>query len=142
MKLLGIFRKKSSPPRLPVSAGSLGEALWSDEEERWCGHAHGVEYFLSPSGNSDVVDPALVSYAESMLATGQLFELVRRQIEEYAVQHPEHGTEVRALALQSVDFYSRKGATHMNCQLGDSAPDRFWSLEFKNDAFTGMGFDT
>ena len=142
MKLLGMFRKKSVPRQLEVAAGSLGEARWSNDEDRWCGRANGVEYFLSPCGDAPDVEPALLSCAESMLSSGRVFELVREAIETYATQNLEHSEEVRSLSLQSVDFYLRKGSFHMNCQLGYGAPDRFWAIEFRNGEFTGMGFDT
>jgi hypothetical protein len=142
MGFLDVFRRSKVAHVPTVALGSLGEAVWSADEDSWQGKFEETVFFLGASADSPELDAALGQYAESMLAGGAILELVRAEVRKYAEAHPKYAAEVQALPLESVHFYKRKGALHMNCQLGYGADDRFWSLEFKDGCFTGMGCDT
>jgi len=143
MGILDIFRRKHvETPVKRVDVGALGEVVWSDDDESWVGRHGDVKFYLGFDPSFPVPTQELVAYAESIFASAWLFSTVEREKQRYAEKYPKCASEISTLGIQNLYIFFRKGARHINCQLGYGSPDRFWSLDFQDDKFTGMGFDT
>jgi hypothetical protein len=144
MKIFNLFRgpKPRLAPVPTVDLQALGIATWSEDDDSWEGCFNGISYFIGFDPSSPRPLPELAAYARSVLTTEWLEAAVATQKSRYLSAHPAHSAELKDLRIESLHFYLRNGARHIDCQLGYGSPDRFWSLDFKDGECTGLGFDT
>lgn len=144
MGIVDFLFKRREKPQQEVDAGKLGLLHWSDDDAAWKGKFNEIEFFVAPDSPLETMPGEALVYAESILMNLEwLKETIEREKINYSSNNPQFKSELQNLGIESLDFSIHKNkGRYLNCQLGYGLSDKFWSADFHDRKFTGIGFDS
>lgn len=143
MGFLGNLFKKGEDPVAQCADATLGQLLWSEEDEAWFGEFDSLRFSLAYSGESQP-SAAVLDYAREMLKDAAWLAASLAQAKEDAkgefdkFYHPE----VESLSFGRIHFYIHKGKRRILAELDGGKDYRCWRIEYDDRICEGMGFDS